>query len=125
LGPDVRRRRVRGHYKLCQADPRIQYNKKSGLMHVAQPTCPGAPELCSSETRLYTSRETRRRGPAVSKSSINNIRRQAWSTTYSHLAVINRVELLKSVNSSRLSPRHQRHITRCQNARRENATPRA
>jgi hypothetical protein len=43
-------------------------------------------------------------GRQVSKSSINNIQHQAWLTTYSHLAVINRVEMPKRINSSRLSP---------------------
>jgi len=41
------------------------------------------------------------------------LRHQAWLTTYSHLAIINRVEMLERINSSHLSPRHQRHITRC------------
>jgi hypothetical protein len=38
---------------------------------------------------------------------------QACLTTYRHLAVIDRVEVLKRIDSRRLSPCHQRQITSC------------
>ena len=34
-----------------------------------------------------------------------------WLMTYGHLAVIDRVEMLKRIDSGRLTPHHQRQIT--------------
>jgi hypothetical protein len=115
LGSDVRPQSVREVAINCvrritlsgkcayQANRICAYNiaRKYGLTHVARSTCPEAPELRSSEARLHAFGETRRRLPAVrhigrhaSKSGINDIRHQAWSTAYNHLAAINRAEML-------------------------------